>query len=76
MSEEAAAALDAAGHALEQADREIDRTMREWISITRYAQKYGIARHTLYKWMDAGIVEFFRVERCVRLRDRPPRQAA
>lgn len=61
------------------AEREIaavDRVLREWISVSRYATKYGISRHTLYKWMDAGVVHFYRVERVVRVRDQPPGAAA
>lgn len=46
--------------------------MKEWVSITEYATLYDVSRTTVYKWVDAGLLETFQVEKTVRVRNRPP----
>lgn len=46
-----------------------------WISISRYAQLYGVSRPTVYKWLRAGLLETWKVRRCVRIRNQKPRCA-
>ncbi len=37
----------------------------EWLSLSEYAETYGVTRPTVYKWMDAGILidreDYYRV---------------
>lgn len=47
-----------------------------WLSITAYAEKYAVSRRTVYKWIDCGLVDAFKVERVIRLKDFPPRRCA
>lgn len=56
--------------------QEAERTLGGWLSVSAYARKYCISRHTIYKWMDGGAVTFYRVDRLVRIKDEPPRQNA
>jgi hypothetical protein len=46
--------------------------MKEWVTITEYAVIYAVSRPTVYKWMDAGLLETFQVEHTVRVKNRPP----
>jgi hypothetical protein len=51
-------------------------TSEEWISISQYARAYGVDRSTVYKFLDAGLLDVYRV-RCpgilvVRIRNTPP----
>lgn len=59
---------------LQRADAEL-REAERWISISRYAVIYGVSRPTVYKWLEAGLVEYLRVNRCVRVRNHKPRCA-
>ena len=43
-----------------------------WLCVTDYADTYGINRSTVYKWLDAGLLEVYRVDRVVRIRNKPP----
>jgi hypothetical protein len=45
-----------------------------WISVTTYGQKHGVDRKTVHKWLAAGLLEFYRVERLIRVKDVPPRE--
>jgi hypothetical protein len=47
---------------------------REWLTRRAYAVKYGVSRRTVWKWLDAGILESFRVGTLTRIRDLPPDQ--
>jgi hypothetical protein len=44
----------------------------EWVSISLYAQVYSTNRKTVYKWLEAGLLETFRVGRCIRVLNQPP----
>jgi hypothetical protein len=47
-----------------------------WLSITEYAKEYGVERSTVYKYMDAELVDYYRVRApgllVVRIRNTPP----
>jgi excisionase family DNA binding protein len=43
-----------------------------WVSISGYARIYGVDRSTVYKWLEAGILDAYRVGRCIRLKNQPP----
>ncbi len=44
-----------------------------WVSISTYAVLYQANRKTVYKWLEAGLLETFRVGRCIRVLNQPPR---
>lgn len=46
----------------------------EWLSVTLYAEKYGVDRNTVYKWLKAGLLVSYRVESLVRIRNLQPNQ--
>lgn len=43
-----------------------------WLCITDYAYAYNVDRSTVYKWLDAGLLETYRVGRVVRIKNKPP----
>lgn len=45
---------------------------RLWVSIRTYAQQHETSRKTVYKWMEAGLVDIFRVGRFIRVKNQPP----
>lgn len=49
-------------------------TEERWLCITDYAVAYGVTRPTVYKWLDAGILETYKVQRVIRIRNIPPDQ--
>ena len=44
-----------------------------WLSISAYARVWGIDRATVYKWLAAGLLDHYRVGRCIRVKDQQPR---
>lgn len=44
----------------------------EWMSITRFAEKYAVHRKTVLKWLHADILLTYRVGSVLRVRDLPP----
>lgn len=44
----------------------------EWVSITAYALQFSVTRKTVYKWLEAGLLDTFRVGRCIRVLNQPP----
>lgn len=46
-----------------------------WVSVPVYAQHYNADEKTVHKWLEAGLLESFRVGRFIRVRDQPPRPA-
>lgn len=44
-----------------------------WISISRYAQLYGVSRPTVYKWLKAGLLQQYKVQRVIRVLNQDPR---
>jgi excisionase family DNA binding protein len=48
----------------------------EWLSITEYACRHSVSRHTVYKWLREGLLEHYAVETVVRIRNRPPSSGA
>ncbi len=44
----------------------------EWLSVSDYARVYGVDRGVVYKWLRAEILEVYRVERILRIRNIPP----
>lgn len=47
--------------------------MADWLSVSSYARAYSVARHTVYKWLEAGLLEAFQVGAVVRIKNCPPR---
>lgn len=45
-----------------------------YLSITKYAKRYGVDRHTVYKWLELGVLEHYRVLTVIRIKDAPPDQ--
>lgn len=43
-----------------------------WVSITHYAQIHDVTRPTVYKWLECGLLEFYRVNGVVRIKNQPP----
>ena len=47
-----------------------------WLSVSEYARAYGVDRSTVYKFMDAGLLDYYRVQipgmLVVRIRNLPP----
>jgi excisionase family DNA binding protein len=43
-----------------------------WVSITQYAEIHSVSRPTVYKWLDAGLLESYRVGGVIRIRTSPP----
>lgn len=65
--------LRSAEHEIRCADRSL-RIAREWLSKSHYATKYGVARHTVYKWLRSGLLETYTVGELTRIKDLPPDQ--
>jgi predicted site-specific integrase-resolvase len=49
-----------------------DRVTPEWLSLTAYARVYGVDRATVYKWLDAGLLETYTVLGLRRIKHQPP----
>lgn len=45
-----------------------------WLSISAYARAYGIDRVTVYKWLDAKLLETYRQGGCRRIKNVRPDQ--
>lgn len=45
-----------------------------YLSIASYARTYGISRHTVYKWLDSGLLQTYRVDTLVRIKNLPPNE--
>jgi len=43
-----------------------------YIRISRYASAYDVNRKTVYKWIDAGLVDIMRVGSLIRVKNTPP----
>ena len=37
-----------------------DRNQPEWVSVTKFARKYGVDRGTVYKWLDNGVLKSYK----------------
>ncbi len=46
----------------------------EWLSVTEYAQVYGVDRSTVYKWIANGVLVTYKVDKLRRIRNLPPDQ--
>lgn len=46
----------------------------DWVTISAFARRYGIDRHTVYKWLDARILQTYAVGKLLRIRNLPPDQ--
>lgn len=44
----------------------------DWVSIKEYATLYNVHPNTVAKWMDAGLLVYWRVHRTVRIKRQPP----
>lgn len=51
-----------------------DTTGPGWLPTSRYAQAYGITRHTVYKWLRLGILTWYRIGQVTRIKNLPPDQ--
>jgi hypothetical protein len=47
----------------------------EWLSVSDYAHCYGVDRDTVHKWLQADLLESFRVGKLIRIRHTPPRDS-
>lgn len=48
----------------------------EWVNISLYAERYGISRYTVYKWLDAKVLRFYEAPGVLRIRNLPPDEHA
>jgi hypothetical protein len=44
----------------------------DWVSIKEYAALYNVHPNTVAKWMDAGLLVWWRVSKTVRIKRQPP----
>jgi excisionase family DNA binding protein len=44
----------------------------EWVTVSAFARKMGVDRGTVYKWLEAGILDTYRVGLLLRIRNIPP----
>lgn len=44
----------------------------DWVSIKEYAGIYGVHRHTVAKWIEAGLVIAWKTGKTVRIKRQPP----
>lgn len=49
-----------------------EKPSQTWLSIQAYGRTFGVTAHTVYKWLEAGLLESYRVGRCVRIKNQPP----
>lgn len=52
--------------------RRADDDPPEWVTISSYADRFGVNRTTVYKWLGEGLLETYRVGALVRVRNVPP----
>lgn len=52
--------------------RRISDVPPDWVSVTEYAYRHSVDRRTVYKWMRAGLIEFYQVELLIRIRNVAP----
>lgn len=43
-----------------------------WLSISAFARKYGVHRHTVAKWLRERLLETYRAKSVIRIRDLKP----
>lgn len=43
-----------------------------WVSIRTYAQQHETTRQTVYKWIEAGLIDTWRVGQVIRVKNQPP----
>lgn len=46
----------------------------EWVSVSDYARTHSVSRNTVRKWMRARLLEFYKVDVIVRIKNVPPDQ--
>ena len=46
----------------------------QWLSVTAYADVYGVTRATVYKWLRAHVLQTYALGRILRIRNLPPDQ--
>jgi hypothetical protein len=46
----------------------------EWITITAFADRYGVNRHIVYKWLANKLLDIYEVGSLLRIRNLPPDQ--
>jgi hypothetical protein len=46
----------------------------EWVSTVAYGRIYGIDARTVRKWVDAGLLQTYRVKQTIRVRNVPPQE--
>jgi hypothetical protein len=56
--------------------RRADDPPPDWLSISDFAKRYGIDRGTVYKWLRAQLLDVYRVDTLLRIRNLPPDQHA
>ncbi len=50
-----------------------EKATNEWLSIGAYARAHGVSRATVYKWLECGLLEHYRMPpSLVRIRNMPP----
>lgn len=49
-----------------------ERPNNTWLSIGAYARAYGLSRNTVKKWLAADLLETYRFQGLIRIRNRAP----
>lgn len=46
----------------------------EWLSTVAYGRIYGVDSRTVRKWVEAGLLQTYRVKKTIRVRNEPPQE--
>lgn len=49
-----------------------ERAHNTWLSIGAYARAYGVTRNTVKKWIAHDLLEIYRFDGLIRIRNREP----
>lgn len=53
-----------------------ERSTNTWLSVSAYSRAYGVDRRTVYKWLDSGLLDSYRVPpRLIRIKNQPPKDS-
>jgi hypothetical protein len=44
----------------------------DWLSVTDYAARFGVDRSTVYKWLGEDLLETYRMDNILRIKNLPP----
>ena len=69
-------AITLAGQAISKAERSLAAlTPREYLTISHYAHIHDVGRQTVFKWMRAGLLDWYREGKVIRVKNQPPKGA-